>query len=189
MTHWRSRSRSGLQALDYSLVPAGLRREGEEVLACYYLRDVQPRVSLASRFTTHARAFLRLSVLAILLVGGLAYATCSMLAEYTYARGTDGSGTVGQQLSVLKLGAKLFPLERRFRTAPAKVLGNIVLQASPEWKLAALPELKAALEADPTQADLLAMIVSIDLSLDRTEEAQAYYDQFKLVARKSALIH
>lgn len=68
------------------------------------------------------------------------------------------------------------------------MLGNIVLQASPEWKLAALPELKAALETDPTQADLLAMLVSIDLSLDRTEEAQAYYDQFKLVAKRSQLL-
>lgn len=67
------------------------------------------------------------------------------------------------------------------------MLGNIVLQASPEWKLAALPELKAALETDPTQADLLAMIVSIDLSLDRTEEAQAYYDQFKRMAKSSRL--
>lgn len=186
MTHWRSRSKVVLSARCYYLVPPPLSAErlawNEQ-----YLRDSERKRLSASRFTTHARAFLRRSVLAILLAMGLAYAICSMLAEYTYAQGTDGSGTVGQQLSTLKLGAKLFPLERRFRTAPAKVLGNIVLQASPEWKLAALPELKAALDTDPTQADLLAMIVSIDLSLDRTEEAQAYYDQFKLVAKSSPL--
>lgn len=146
-----------------------------------------PKLSSASRFTTHARRLLRRCVLAILLAAGLIYATCSMLAEIDYVNGMT-QGSLGDRVTALRQSAILFPFERRYRIASAILLGNLALAQNLEWKRVAAIELRAALTKDPTSADLLAMVVAFDLALDRTAEAQAYYDQFKRVAKKSPLL-
>ncbi len=189
MTHWRSRSRSGLSVLDYSLAPAGLRREGDEIVLSYYVRDLRPKVSSAFRFTVLLRRSLRLSVLAILLVAGLTYAILTMLGELSIAHGYANSNLV-TRIELFRRAAKLFPLERRFRIASANQLANFALQAEKNDTLLeiAASEIKYRLTTDPTQADLLAMLVQIELTLNHDAEAQLYYDQFKRVAKKSPLL-
>jgi hypothetical protein len=89
----------------------------------------------------------------------------------------------------LRESARLFPFDRRFRTASASLLGNQAIQAKqPAYTIAAIPEMKMAIETDPTSADILAMLVASDLAMGQTEEAQHYYDQFKRVAKRSPLI-
>lgn len=68
------------------------------------------------------------------------------------------------------------------------MLGNLGIQNGDDWKRVAIPELQHALITDPTQADLIAMLVASDLVLNRTEEAQRYYDRFKIVAKRSPLL-
>lgn len=150
--------------------------------------DLLPKARLASRFTIRVRRFLRLSVLAILLVTGIAYATTSMLAEFNYVLGWNGNDLRSMVLH-LRESAKWFPLDRRFRTASASLLGNQAIQSTdPTYKTVAIPELKYALRTDPTSADLLAMLVAGELAMGQTEEAQVYYNQFKFVAKKSPLL-
>jgi hypothetical protein len=89
----------------------------------------------------------------------------------------------------LRESAKWFPLDRRFRTASASLLGNqAIQQKDPQFKIVAIPELKYALQTDPTSADLLAMLVASELAMGQTEEAQVYYNQFRYVAKKSPLL-
>lgn len=148
----------------------------------------QPKASLASRFITRARRFLARFVLVILLAMGLTYATCSMLAEFNYVLGWSGNDLRTMVLH-LRESAKLFPLDRRFRTASASLLGNNAIQSSdPTYKIVAIPEMKYALRTDPTAADIIAMLVACDLAMGQTEEAQVYYNQFKYVAKKSPLL-
>ena len=57
----------------------------------------------------------------------------------------------------------------------------------PVLKRPARAELLHALDIDYTSADLLIDLVSLDLDLGNFDEAQRYYDQFKLVAKGSKL--
>ena len=71
----------------------------------------------------------------------------------------------------------------------ARLISMIALASDNiEWKKAAIPELTVALNTDITASDLLMRLILIDLSLNRNEQAQFYYDRFKLVARRSPLI-
>jgi hypothetical protein len=125
----------------------------------------------------------------VLVITGLIYAGLSLAAECEYASGISGTKMAGDRIGALRLSARLFPIERRYRIASALLLGNIALQNdNAQWKAAAVPEIKLALVDDPTSADLLAMLIAFDLSLDRINEAQAYYDRFKRVARRSPLL-
>lgn len=163
--------------------------DADLALAYWSLQDLQRNHQSVFRSTSRARHFLQRCAWVILLGTGLTYATCSLLAESYYAFGMNGTGPAGDRIVALRHAANLFPLERRFRTASALLLGNLAIQqGSDEWKAAAVSELKMALDRDPTQADLLAMLIAFDLSLDRTAEAQTYYDQFKRVAKTSPLI-
>ena len=85
--------------------------------------------------------------------------------------------------------AAVFPLERRYRVASAILLGNIAVQNNnKDLMKVAIPEIKQALVTDPTQADLLAMLIVSDLTLGQNEEAQTYFNQFKYYAKNSPLI-
>lgn len=89
----------------------------------------------------------------------------------------------------LRKSAELFPLDRRFRIASASFLANMAMQqADAGWKVYAVPEIRRALRNDPTQADILAMLVACELSLGMNYEATQHYIQFKTVARKSPLL-
>jgi hypothetical protein len=102
------------------------------------------------------------------------------MGEYYY-RG--GEQTVGQVLSDLHKAATWFPLERRFRVGAALVLGNLAMARSErEFKVVAIPELQAALARDPTQADLLVMIVTIERALGQEPEAR-YMDMLRRIDR------
>ena len=56
-----------------------------------------------------------------------------------------------------------------------------------ELRRPARAELLNAIDTDYTSADLLIDLVTLDLDLGNFEEAQKYYDQFKLVAKGSKL--
>jgi two-component SAPR family response regulator len=110
-----------------------------------------------------------------------------MVAEYYFKWGSEG--TPGQMLIDLRKSGASFPLERRFRVASASFLGNMAMQQEDiGWKRVAIPEIKRALVADPTQADLLGMLIASELAIGDVKSAQAHYDQFKLVAKKSSLL-
>ena len=92
---------------------------------------------------------------AMLFVAGLTYAILSLTAEFQYAAGMQAS-SVPTAVSHLRLAARLFPLDYRFRKASALYLANIAVeQNTKDWDRAALPEVYQALRADPTSADLL----------------------------------
>ena len=134
------------------------------------------------------RRFLRRCVLVTALGLGSTYAVCAGLSERDYTAGVTGKTSIGERVVTLRQAARLFPFDRRFRTASAVLIANIALQTDlKDWKAAAVPELKVALATDPTQADLLGMLIAFDLALERTAEAQAYYDRFKQVAKNSPL--
>lgn len=89
----------------------------------------------------------------------------------------------------LRIAGWLFPFDHRFRTASALYLGNAALSTGhDDWKVAAAIEIMAALRQDPSAADLMLMLIRFDLELHRYDEAQAYFEQFKRVAKKSLLI-
>lgn len=87
---------------------------------------------------------------AMLFVGGLAYATCSMLGEYQYAAGMNAT-TVAGRIGNLRAAGTVFPLNPLFRKSSALWLAEIAVgQLDPRWKDAALAELGAAVRVDPT---------------------------------------
>lgn len=119
---------------------------------------------------------------------GLLYAMASITAEYYYKWGSEGSD-IGEMVNDLRRSAHIFPLDRRFRTSSASFLANAAMQQSdPAWQRIAIPEIRHALQADPTQADILAMLVACELNLGLTSEARAHYAQFKYVAKRSPLL-
>lgn len=127
-------------------------------------------------------------IVGLLLVAGVLYASCSMGAEIEYARGLR-AGELVAAVRDMRASAAIFPFDRRFRIASASLLGNIALEnADAAFLKAAVPELKVALQTDPTEADLLAMLIAFDLASGNTAEAQTYYDTFKIVAKQSPLI-
>lgn len=153
-----------------------------------FSQDLLPKAVSDSRFTTRARPLLRRCVLVILLGIGLAYATCSMLAEYYYSVGKAGRDA-RENIAAFRHSAELFPLDRRFRTASALFLANLAVSRDNEQlKKIAIPEIKVALQTDPTQADLLAILITCELELKLDKDAQGHFEQFKRVAKKSPLI-
>lgn len=83
----------------------------------------------------------------------------------------------------------MFPWEHRFRTAAGILVANAGIQTKElSVKAALIPAVKQALISDPTQADLLAMLIDMDIAIGNQPEAQFYLNQFKRVAKKSALI-
>jgi hypothetical protein len=147
-----------------------------------------PNPSLGFRFICHARDLLRLYVWAILLGLGMTYAISSGLAEYYYAQASRVTDAA-QMITMDRKAAVVFPLDRRYRMASAIAMGNIAIQGqNKDWMKITIPEIKAALVTDPTQADLLFMLIVCDLTLGQNDEAQTYFNQFKYYAKNSPLI-
>lgn len=147
-----------------------------------------PRPVLDSRPTWRQRlslaGLLRVTILGI----GLAYAVTSLLGEYHYAKALRQS-QVGSAIDELRSAKTWFPLNHTFRTASAIALGGIALKSEqePRWRDVALPELLSALHDDPTSAELLAPLITIELAMGRDEQARAHYGMFKAVAKSSPL--
>jgi hypothetical protein len=98
------------------------------------------------------------------------------------------ANTIGEQIGPLRASAIAYPFDHRFRQASALALGNhAVGEDTDQWKRAALPELRLALQRDPTSPDLLAMAIAFDLAVGEVDEAKAYYEQFKQAAPMSVL--
>lgn len=75
------------------------------------------------------------------------------------------------------------------RGAAARRISQIaMLTDSAEWKAAAIPELRLALQIDYTSADLLARLIDFELNADQVEQAQAHFDKFRRIAKASPLI-
>ena len=123
----------------------------------------------------------------MLQVAGLIFAISSLASDWQYARGTQ-SQTIAA-IGYLRNAATLAPYDWMKRSAAARKLAITALQnKSPEVLEAARLELLYALRTDYTSGDLLGMLIIADLMLERNEEAQFYYDRFKLVDKKSPLI-
>lgn len=143
---------------------------------------------MAFRFTCRLLASLRRCLWVIWLAICLFYASLGLWAEFLYRDGAADfaarDGAAG--LAAFHHAADIFPLERRYRLEAALTLGNAALSfGTAEWQAAALPELKMALVRDPTQSDLLAILLLCELHLHRDHEAKAVYWQFRHVARAS----
>jgi hypothetical protein len=118
---------------------------------------------------------------------GLVYAISYIGAEYYNKWGMEGEPP--EMVVNLRKSGALFPLDRRFRTASAVFLGNMAMQQDDiGWKRVAIPEIRRALVTDPTQADILAMLIASELSVGLNEDAQKHYDKFKIIAKKSPLL-
>lgn len=119
---------------------------------------------------------------ATLLGIGLVYAISSMAGEYLYASGFNNRYVV-LAVSDLRDAAQTFPLNYLFRKGSAQYLTAVaVYQKNPEWTKAALSEIYAAIDADPTSADLLNSMRVFELELGKQPTHVAMYD---LLAGKS----
>lgn len=68
-------------------------------------------------------------------------------------------------------------------------MGAAAMQSQDKgWEQAARLEIINALQTDPTAADIMLDLITIDLNMDNVKEAQFYYDQFKRISRKSPFI-
>jgi hypothetical protein len=111
----------------------------------------------------------------ILLAAALVYASLSMLAEVEYATAAKG-GDLENVINKLRLAHQLWPLDHRFRSASALVLGDFAFDRhNPDLDRLAAAEIAAALKDDPNSIELLILM----LSFGRTD----YQAQFDRVAR------
>jgi len=119
---------------------------------------------------------------AMLLATGCLYGLTSLYAEYLYADGF-GNHYVVPAVSDLRDAAEIFPLNYQFRKGSAQYLTAVAVdQKNPEWTKAALSEIYAAIEADPTSADLLNSMRVFETELGKQPTHTAMYD---LLAAKS----
>jgi hypothetical protein len=90
----------------------------------------------------------------------------------------------------MRVAGKFNPFDQQARGASARVLAATVLQQTNDkfWLEAARTELINALKVDYSAADMLLKLIVIDLKLDRIEEANFMYEQFKRVDPKSPVI-
>jgi len=87
----------------------------------------------------------------------------------------------------MREAGSVFPLRYDFRRASA--VGMVSLAEGDKNLLdPALGELKRALVKDTASPELLALTISVELALDRDQDAKAHYQIFKQVARKSHLL-
>lgn len=148
----------------------------------------QPKPLSASRFTTRLRASLLRCVWGIWLAVSLTYATCGLLGEFMYAEGWTNTN-VPQAIGELRRVGEIFPLERRYRQASASLISNIAIQNDdPQWKAAAIPELRVALSKDKTSADLLAMLLAFEMSDGQFDQGKRDFALYKRIARNSPLV-
>jgi hypothetical protein len=89
----------------------------------------------------------------------------------------------------LRDSAKYNPFDADHRGASARVLAAAALQSGNEtWLNFARLECIAALQTDFSAADILLKLIAVDLKLNRFQEAQFMYDQFKRVDARSPVI-
>ena len=88
------------------------------------------------------------------------------------------------------LSGFIYPYEYRYRKALAQRLTDAaIIVGTVDAKHRVLPYLEEAVRNDPTDARLLATLISFYLELHQDKRAQIVYDQFKRVARASRLAH
>jgi hypothetical protein len=100
------------------------------------------------------------------------------------------TGITDAALNVINLrkSAEWFPLDRRFRLASALYILNLAAKLDDDkWKAAAIPEGLHALQTDPSQADVIALVTLCELKLGRPEAPQ-HIAQFKHYAKQSHLM-
>ena len=122
------------------------------------------------------RQFWAVLLQAMLLAIGCLYGLTSLYAEYLYADGF-GNRYVVSAVSDLRDAAEIFPLNYQFRKGSAQYLTAVAVgQKNPEWTKAALAEIYAAIEADPTSADLLNSMRVFELELNQKPTHVEMYD-------------
>jgi hypothetical protein len=94
-----------------------------------------------------------------------------------------------ESIQMLRRAGALWPFERRFREASARKLAHMALAANTEpWRLAAIAELRHALAMSVNSADLLAILITLELAQDLVPDARAHFENFRAVARKSQFL-
>lgn len=134
---------------------------------------------------------LGLSLSVILFVIGVAYATRSILAEYHYGIGFGShAGTPEAALSHLYKAAALDPLKSRFRMGPAVGL-SVMADANGrprEMTQEAISAIRGALVIDYTRADLLAQLVSFEVTVGDMTQAERDYQRLKQLAPRAKVV-
>ncbi len=119
---------------------------------------------------------------ATLFAMGFLYGLSSLYGEYLYASGFSNRYVVSA-VSDLRDAAEIFPLNYLFRKGSAQYLTAVAVdQKNPEWTKAALAEIYAAVDSDPTSADLLNSMRVFETELGKQPTHTAMYD---LLAQKS----
>jgi len=81
----------------------------------------------------------------------------------------------------------LFPWDRRYRLAyPLRVTNDVLLSNGSKER--AIVALEQGLSVDPSDSSLLPYLITFDLEIGKTKEAQAAFDIFKRVAKESPLV-
>lgn len=94
-----------------------------------------------------------------------------------------------ESIQLLRRAGALWPFERRFREASARQLAHGALASNTApWRAAAIAELRAALTLSINSADLLAVLITLELAHGLDAEARAHFANFRVVARKSQFL-
>lgn len=108
-----------------------------------------------------------------------------MLAEVAAAKGWN-SRAAESAIGWLRFSGRMFPLDRRFRIASALYMGNTTLPLKDyAYRMRTIAELRYALRRDPTQGDLLVLLVLTEASVELFADAQRHLDQLRFVAGSS----
>lgn len=141
----------------------------------------------SSRWRSRAQALSCLFLVSSCVVGAV-IAVRWVLAEHTYTMGMRASA-MPESVMLLRRAGALWPFERRFREASARKLGYAALAANTApWRAAAIAELRAAVAVSKNSADLLVVLITLELAHGLDSDAQAHFENFRLVARKSQFL-
>lgn len=177
MTGLKSYSRPGLSALDCSYRGRGLHLDDQGNLIATLLVVPSPSKPVSDSQPIWQDQLSWVHWLQATLLGmGCLYAISSMAGEYLYASGFSNRYVVSA-VSDLRDAAQTFPLNYQFRKGSAQYLTAVAVdQKNPEWTKAALSEIYAAIDADPTSADLLNSMRVFELELGNQPTHVAMYD-------------
>lgn len=113
---------------------------------------------------------------------------CALTSEALFASASRSEDSA-PAIVAYRTAGKVFPLSRRNRTGSAIYMLNIALRVEDKrWKAAAVAEAQAALRIDPTQADVMGMMIGCEMQLGRQDDAYRHLQAFKHIAPGSPLI-
>lgn len=91
-----------------------------------------------------------------------------------------------RRIELLRLAPTTNPFDWIMRGASARQMADYALQSqNTDWMKAARAELIVALRRDPTSADMMQSLITIDLGLGQNAEAQSTFDSLQRITPRA----